>query len=159
VKEMTWRTRRWFALAATVTALAGCEPEGRFSPLSVQGAFASALTQPPGTTVSLDSLGPAKWTSMYLFGPYTTDATVQRCLGAASGYEAYGIASRDDIYVLLFRNPSGGISSMTLARDRFEFGDSTTGREYAKGHARFTVVSRRSGNGNALIAADTSRSC
>jgi hypothetical protein len=120
--------------------VAACKPSGRFLPLPIDSAFARALSRDIGATTSLDSLGPRNWERAYIFGPYATTAMVRRCMQPSGGFEPYGIDSRDDIYVLYFRSPSGKISSMTLSRRNVRLAPEAVNREYPRG--QFTFVSR-----------------
>ena len=134
--------------------------EGAFTPSPIQAEFERSMLGTPGIVISIDSLGPRNWSTMYLFGPYTAAEVIRRCLNATGGFSTHGIESRDDIYVLMFRSAEGRISSMTLDRGRFTLASETVGREYPRGTASFTSHhSATSGRVELVPAGGLTRSC
>jgi hypothetical protein len=147
-------------LAAVLVVVAcSANPERGFHPADVDAALSQALAQGPGAVVALDSVGPQSWTFLYVFGPYTSEDAMRRCL-ATSEFEPYGLDRRDDIYALFFKSRSGHISSMTVSRSRVAFAGDAVGREYQRGSARFTVRRTSPGARVELVPSSTpGRSC
>lgn len=111
-----------------------------------------------GATASLDSLGPAKWKTFYVFGPYTSVDAMRRCL-ATSEFEPYGIEHRDDVYALYFRASPSIISSMTLPRGTVQFASDALSREFARDSASFVVRLSPTGHRELAPNAGPGRSC
>lgn len=150
---MTVRTirpvlRSLVALCAIVLACRSERPDA-FQPLAVQDAFARAMRRGPGAIATVDTLGPRNWTSFYVFGPYTSDDFMRKCL-ATSQFESYGMDKRDDAYAVYFRAPGGFVSSLTLSRADVRFSADALGRGFPKGAASFVV--RRDSLGRAELA-------
>jgi hypothetical protein len=141
--------------------LASCRPnpENVFHPGDVDSALRQAVAQGPGAVASLDSVGPQSWTFLYVFGPYTSQDAMRRCL-ATSEFEPYGLDRRDDAYALYFKSRSGQIWSMTMPRSRATFAADAVGREYPRASARFVVRRASSGARSELApGAAPGRSC
>jgi hypothetical protein len=155
-----WYTRPVLFLFAV--AIASCGSGGRpgaFHASAVDSALSRAMTREAGAVVSLDSLGPKNWAFLYVFGPYTSEDAMRRCL-ATSQFESYGLDHRDDAYAFYFRAPNGYISSMSLPREAVEFAPDAVGREYPRGRASFIVRRASSGLHNELTpSGDVARRC
>jgi hypothetical protein len=146
-------------LIAFGVATCDANSESVFHPADVDLALSRAIAQGRGAVASLDTLGPRTWTFLYVFGPYTSEDAMRRCL-ATSEFEPYGLDRRDDAYALYFKSRSGQIWSMTVSRAKVEFAADAVGREYPRGSARFTVRRASSGARNALTpGAGPGRSC
>ncbi|HEU4993833.1 MAG TPA: hypothetical protein VFT29_03405 [Gemmatimonadaceae bacterium] len=144
-------TLRVLALTVLVVACTD-DAGGRFHPMAIDSVLTRATMAGPGTTVSLDSLGPSDWTAMYVFGPYTTPELMRRCMTPAKPFEGYGLERGDGMYAIMFRRPNGRVSSMGLLRRGFAFAPEAVSREYSRGSASFTVRKSPSGRLNELVA-------
>lgn len=142
--------KRGVLLLAVMATACRREPPSTFHPTDVQRAFARAMQLPPGGVTAVDTLGPKGWTAFYVFGPYTTDDYMRKCL-ATSQFESYGLAQRDDAYAVYFRSPGGFVSSTTLSRSDVRFSPDALGRAYPTGAASFIV--RRDSLGRPELAA------
>ena len=151
---------RWDLFLVFMVVSCTANPNRAFHPAPVESALSRAMSEPPGALVVLDSLGPQSWTLMYLFGPYTSQDAMRRCL-ATSEFEHYNLDRRDDIYALYFKSSSGGVQiwSLTLPRARVVFATDAVGREYARGSGQFSVRRAASGDGKELAPSGSSRTC
>lgn len=148
---------RQFALAV-VAALVVCreprENPGAFHPTPIDSVLSATMHRSPGARASLDSLGPAQWQYLYVFGPYMSVDAMRRCVAESHGFETYGVDRRDDIYVLIFKSPKGVLSSMSVTRGDAQFSDDATARVYPRGRATFVLRRNRTGTPE-LAPADT----
>jgi hypothetical protein len=147
-------------LLALITA-AGCSDHsaGSFHPAAIDSTLTVALRRDSGSVVRLDSLGPARWTSMYLFGPYSPADLMRRCVQASTGLETYGIDARDDIVVMYFKLPDARVSSVAFPRNYAPFASDATGREYPRGSASFAVRLTKDGHKELTPRGALTRSC
>ena len=147
-------------LVVMLMALAGCQRDrpSSFRPAAVDSAFNAAMAHGAGATASMDSLGPEKWNTFYVFGPYTSVDAMRRCL-ATSEFEPYGIEHRDDVYALYFRSSASNISSMTIPRGTVQFSSDALSREYARDSATFVVRLSSTGHRELAPRANAGRSC
>ncbi|HJQ21045.1 MAG TPA: hypothetical protein VJ867_11910 [Gemmatimonadaceae bacterium] len=136
--------------------LAGCSAPtpGTFVPRDVDTALTNAIRRGPGALVSLDSVGPADWRFLFVFGPGTTVDAIRRCVGESHGFETFALDRRDDVDVLIFEGPKGDLSSIEVSRAAAPFGEDALTRRYPRGGAHFAVRAGRTAP-HELAAADT----
>jgi len=125
-------------LAAGLLGACAERPSAAFDASRVDSAFAVALRS-GATSVSLDSLGPREWTSMYVFGPYSYDKWMQKCMGTTSSIKKHGVDALDDRNLIVFKLPDGRVAAMPALFRAIPLADSAVDREYPRGSATFDI--------------------
>ena len=90
----------------------------------------------PGTIVSLDSMLPGDWRDLYVFGAYTPQEYIDRCVGTSVDGRSIGV---QDGYVLIVLTSSEGNPSSLDIRGGVAFDRAALGRVYPRGTASFIV--------------------
>jgi hypothetical protein len=135
----------------------GCEENlAGVSDVELATALQTAVRGNPDTKVRLDAIAPGAWSTVYVFGPYTPRALIDRCMAYSSiRPDVHGIESRDDIELLIFRGASGGSHSVAVPRLGEGFVQDATSRRYDREGASFMVKKRRDSEVGSLVR-DTS---
>lgn len=117
--------------------------DGLRNPRAVNDAIAERVAKGAGTEVRLDELTPFGWRRVYVFGPYTSLATIRDSLGRIDLRDAAKLARnievRDDIDLLVFQFEHVGEQSMEHPRNQGDFGLELVGRGYGPNEAIFVV--------------------
>jgi hypothetical protein len=105
-------------------ALAGglfsCASNDHVAPDSaaVQRSLAALVARGAGAEVRIDSVIPGEWTALHVFGPYTTAALVERCVGGR--VDLHGVDARDDVNLLVFTRDKSR-RSLAVPRQQVDF--------------------------------------
>lgn len=132
-------------VSLSVALALGCSGfgDGLRNPSAVSAAIAERVARGPGTEVRLDELTPFGWRRVYVFGPYTSLATIRDSLGLADIREAARLArhieERDDIDLLVFYFEHVGPQSMEHPRKQGDFAPELGARGYRPDEAIFAV--------------------
>ncbi|HEY8311472.1 MAG TPA: hypothetical protein VIG47_12990 [Gemmatimonadaceae bacterium] len=110
------------------------------------GAIRDSLNAVAGARadVAITQLAPGDWTELFVFGPYSSPEVVARCVG--SRVDDAGIASRDDIDLLIFRFADGSTVTRAVPRGSTTFQAGAYSRD-----ATFRVVRNPPGPSTFLI--------
>lgn len=107
---------------------------------SVSRALDKQLQRGPGAVIDFTEVAPFPWDRLYIFGPYTTDEEIHRCLGFRwQGVWWTSIRESDGVNLVVFRRGEKVAHWFEYPRHRGELGDLTKPRGYARGEARFRV--------------------
>lgn len=153
-----WTLAR-FGLVAAAPLMFSCAPASANLPSAryLQSVFAEAIERGPGTTVSLDVVITGEWRHLYVFGPYTPEATIERCVGQP--VRDYGISGRDNINLLVLVPDRGPARTRAVSRQT-DFSSEAVGRAYPRGAATFAVLRRsRDGTPQLVPASGLVRQC
>lgn len=123
---------------------------------TLQKAIADAMQPGPGTVVSLDSMIPGDWRTLYLFEAYTPQDYMDRCAGKP--VDAGSIGVQDGYVLLVVESRNGRLSSVDL-RGGVPFSRAALGRAYARGAASFLVAADSLERRNMLVPRGSPRSC
>ena len=140
----------------TLLSLVSCDGRPLIASASeeIVAGMAASVAQGPGAALSLDSLVRGKWQRVYIFGPYTEAARIERCLGApVSARLRHRIEARDDVNLLVFEYADRAPASVVLPRTPADFGPEAVGRGYARGQAAFLVRTPPEGSWGELVPA------
>src|SRR5262245_54302819 len=116
-------TRASVSLAAIAFALCafsvGCRRDNSIPDAgTISASLAAAASGARDSTIVIRQAVPAAWTELYVFGPYSSDAFIARCVGGPVDARAdQGISHRDDIDLLVFRLPDSSLVRRAIARN------------------------------------------
>jgi hypothetical protein len=97
--------------------------------------------------IDLNSLILGEWSRVFIFGPYTSAATIRECVGkSAAARNRRHIGTRDDINLLIIEKRSGSFRTIAVPRAGADFVPKSVGLGFKSGNAQF-VASRDSVSG------------
>jgi hypothetical protein len=82
--------------------------------------------------ISAQQLAPGAWTELFVVGPYTPSASIQRCFRHDQSVNEHDIAERDDITLLICRFPDGRLESRPVPRSVSDFGPDAWSARYSE---------------------------
>lgn len=137
-------------LAASVTAACNSS-SADFPPMdAIEGVLSAAVSQGPGTLVSLDTVIGGEWRFLYIIGPYTNPLAIRQCVG--SSVATHGIEVHDGFTLLVLEPVRGALRSVALP-GRVAFAPEANNRIYPRGSASFAVQEGGPGSRRHLIPA------
>lgn len=122
----------------------------------LQKAIAASMQPGPGAVVSLDSMIPGDWRTLYLFEAYTPQDYMDRCAGKP--VDARSIGVQDGYVLLVLESSEGRLTSIDL-RGGVPFGRAALGRAYPRGAASFLVTADSLERRNTLVPRGSLRQC
>jgi hypothetical protein len=126
-------------LAVLVLALACSPTDHVVSSAAVRDSLAAAHGRGE-SEVSAVQIAPGTWRELFIFSPYTPPEVIRRCAGGGRSVDDHGLASRDDIDLLVFRFADGQTVSRAVPRGAPDFGAAVWNARYGR-TARFRVAS------------------
>jgi hypothetical protein len=125
-------------LAVCVSLALACSTKDHVaSSTAIRDSLNSAVARRSGE-VRADQVAPGTWTDVLIFGPYSPDELVRRCVGRS--VDTRGISSRDDVDLLVFRFADGHMISRAVRRGDPAIGPEAWNARYTHG-ATFRLVS------------------
>jgi hypothetical protein len=106
--------------------LIACGDTAASNARGLERALAAAMET--GAAVEVDSVLPGDWQSLYVFGPYTPAAAIERCIGMRVG--DHGLESRDDVHLIVLQMAPDHVASFTIPLRSANFDSGVTGVRY-----------------------------
>lgn len=125
--------------------LCSCNSQERRLSLSLASAIEQASQTKPALLV-IASVTDYAWDKMFIFGPYTPEATIQKSLGSPwEGARKSGIESNDSFCLLVFMHNGKVIQSGSFSRASGDFAGLSSTNALSPSEAVFKISRTPSG--------------